>query len=148
MASILVIGAGYMGCGIGQVCAQAGWQVHLMDVKAAALDKAMTDTKWSLDKLNGKGVLKEPTDIILNRIKPEHDFSCAAKVSWVIEASPEIESLKDANLSRSRPACFTKYSTGLQHVRHSHHSPGSSNAASGESSGPSLFRTCPSDELS
>ncbi|MBC8512246.1 MAG: 3-hydroxybutyryl-CoA dehydrogenase, partial [Dehalococcoidia bacterium] len=40
MKSVLVVGSGFMGSGIGQICAQAGYRVHLMDVKPAALDKA------------------------------------------------------------------------------------------------------------
>jgi 3-hydroxybutyryl-CoA dehydrogenase len=94
MENILVVGAGFMGSGIGQVCAQAGYKVHLMDIKAAALDKAMGDIKWSLDKLGSKGLLKDTSKKILERIIPEHDLSSAAKVSWVIEAILEIEDLK------------------------------------------------------
>ena len=94
MENVLVVGAGFMGSGIGQVCAQAGCKVHLMDVKAAALDKAMGEIKWSLDKLGSKGLLKDPPQKILERIIPEHDLSSAAKVSWVIEAALEIEALK------------------------------------------------------
>jgi 3-hydroxyacyl-CoA dehydrogenase len=94
MENVLVVGAGFMGSGIGQVCAQAGCKVHLMDVKAAALDKAMGEIKWSLDKLGSKGLLKDPPQKILERIIPEHDLSNAAKVSWVIEAALEIEALK------------------------------------------------------
>ncbi len=94
MESVLVIGAGFMGSGIGQVCAQAGYQVHLTDIKATALDKAMSDIKWSLGKLSSKGLLKDPPQKIMERITPEHDLSSAAKVSWVIEAALEIEALK------------------------------------------------------
>jgi 3-hydroxyacyl-CoA dehydrogenase len=94
MEDILVVGAGFMGSGIGQVCAQAGYKVHLMDVKAAALDKAMDKIKWSLDKLDSKRLLKELPQKILGRVIPEHDLSSASKASWVIEAAPEIEDLK------------------------------------------------------
>jgi len=94
MENVLVVGAGFMGSGIGQVCAQAGYKVHLMDVKAAALDKAMGEIKWSLDKLGSKGLLKDTPQKILERVIPEHDLSSAAKVSWVIEAVLEIEDLK------------------------------------------------------
>jgi len=94
MENVLVVGAGFMGLGIGQVCAQAGYQVHLMDIKSAALDRAMSEIKWSLDKLGSKGLLKESPQKILERITPEHDMSSAAKASWVIEAALEIEDLK------------------------------------------------------
>ena len=36
-----VIGAGTMGNGIAQVFAQAGWQVTLIDVQTAQLEKAV-----------------------------------------------------------------------------------------------------------
>ena len=94
MESVLVIGAGFMGSGIGQVCAQAGYQVHLMDINATALDKAMSEIKWSLGKLGSKGLLKDTPQKIMERITPERDLSSAAKVSWVIEAALEIEALK------------------------------------------------------
>ena len=94
MKSVLVVGAGFMGSGIGQVCAQAGYQVHLVDIKAEALDKAMREIKWSLDKLGSKGFLKDAPQKIMERITPEHDLSSATKVSWIIEAALEIEDLK------------------------------------------------------
>jgi 3-hydroxybutyryl-CoA dehydrogenase len=94
MKSILVIGAGFMGSGIAQVCAQAGWQVNLMDTSALALDRAMADAKWSLDKLSSKGHLKDAPGTIVSRILPQHDLRSAARASWIIEAVPEIESLK------------------------------------------------------
>ncbi|OGN91839.1 MAG: hypothetical protein A2Z70_02085 [Chloroflexi bacterium RBG_13_48_17] len=94
MENVLIVGAGFMGSGIGQVCAQAGYKVHLMDVKAEALDKAMNDIKWSLGKLGGKGLLKDTPEKILDRIIPEHDLASAASASWIIEAVLEIEDLK------------------------------------------------------
>ncbi|HEX75230.1 MAG TPA: 3-hydroxyacyl-CoA dehydrogenase family protein [Dehalococcoidia bacterium] len=94
MGSVLVIGAGFMGAGIGQVCAQAGYRVHLMDIKATALDKALSDIRWSLEKLGNKGLLKDPPQTILGRITPEQELNSAAKVEWVIEAALEIEDLK------------------------------------------------------
>ena len=97
MEDVLVVGAGFMGSGIGQVFAQAGYKVHLMDVKAAALDKAMDEIKWSLDKLGSKGLLKERPQKILDRVILEHDLSSASKASWAIEAALEIEDLKKQN---------------------------------------------------
>jgi 3-hydroxybutyryl-CoA dehydrogenase len=94
MESVLVIGAGFMGSGIGQVCAQAGYQIHLMDIKDTALNKAVNEIKWSLSKLSSKGLLKDTPQKIMERITTEHDLSSAAKVSWVIEAASEIEALK------------------------------------------------------
>lgn len=94
MERVLVIGAGFMGTGIGQVCAQAGYQVHLMDIKPAALDKAIAEIKWSLEKLSSKGLIKEPPQKVLERIIPELDLRSATKATWVIEAAFEVEDLK------------------------------------------------------
>lgn len=94
MENVLVVGAGFMGTGIGQVCAQAGYQVCLMDIKPAALDKAMGEIKWSLEKLGSKGLLKDSPQEILERISLGQDLSSAARASWVIEAALEIEDLK------------------------------------------------------
>lgn len=94
MENVLVVGAGYMGCGIGQVCAQAGYRVHLMDIKAEALDKAMSEIRWSLEKLGSKGLLKDSPEVIFGRVTPEHDLTSASKAQWVIEAAPETVDLK------------------------------------------------------
>ena len=39
MEKILVVGAGFMGSGIAQVSAQAGYQVHLMDIQSVITDR-------------------------------------------------------------------------------------------------------------
>ena len=94
MESVLVVGAGFMGSGIGQVCAQAGYRVHLMDINAAALDKAMSEIQWSLGKLGSKGLLKDSPQTVFERITPEHDLSSAARAQWVVEAALETVDLK------------------------------------------------------
>jgi len=94
MENVLIVGAGYMGTGIGQVCAQAGYEVHLMDIKAEILDKAMNDIKWSLGRLGSKGLLEDTPEKVLGRITPEYNFASAARASLVIEAVLEVEDLK------------------------------------------------------
>ncbi len=94
MERVLVVGAGFMGSGIAQVAAQAGYHVHLMDVAPAAVDRALGEIRWSADKLAAKGYLKEPAQQVLERISPEKDLACAAQVEWVIEAALEEEELK------------------------------------------------------
>ena len=94
MESVLVVGAGYMGSGIGQVCAQAGYRVHLMDIKAEVLDKAMSEIQWSLGKLGSKGLLRDSPETVFERITPEKDLSSAAEVGRVIEAAFETVDLK------------------------------------------------------
>ncbi len=94
MESVLVVGAGYMGSGIGQVCAQAGYKVYLMDIKADALDRARSEIQWSLGRLERKGLLKDSPQTVFERIIFERDLSSAARVQWVIEAAVETVDLK------------------------------------------------------
>ena len=69
MEKVMVAGAGFMGSGIAQACAQAGYGVYLMDVSDEALKKALSTIKWSIDKFASKGMLKESSVEILARIK-------------------------------------------------------------------------------
>ena len=94
MQKVLVVGAGFMGSGIAQVSAQAGYQVHLMDIQPAFTDRALKEIRWSVEKLAAKGLLREPSDKILVRISSEKDLSRAREVDWVIEAATESEELK------------------------------------------------------
>ena len=94
MQKILVVGAGFMGSGIAQVSAQAGYQVHLMDIQSVITDGALKDIRWSVEKLAAKGLLKESSEKVLARISPEKDLSSASEVDWVIEAALEEEELK------------------------------------------------------
>jgi 3-hydroxybutyryl-CoA dehydrogenase len=91
---ILVVGAGFMGSGIAQVCAQAGYQVHLMDIETGITERALRDIRWSVEKLSAKGLIKEPPQKVLARILPEKDMSSASQADWVIEAVLEAEELK------------------------------------------------------
>ncbi|MBM3173350.1 MAG: 3-hydroxybutyryl-CoA dehydrogenase, partial [Chloroflexi bacterium] len=94
MQSVLVVGAGFMGTGIAQVCAQAGHRVHLMDINQAALDKAINTIQRSLSKLAAKGMLKDSPEAILELITTTKDLSSATTANWVLEAALEIEDLK------------------------------------------------------
>ena len=91
---VLVVGAGFMGSGIAQVSAQAGYQVHLMDIQTAITDRALRDIRWSVEKLASKALLREPSHEVLARILPEKDLFSASEVDWVIEAALEVEELK------------------------------------------------------
>ena len=94
MQKVLVVGAGFMGSGIAQVSAQAGYRVHLMDIQAAVTERALKEIRWSVEKLSAKGLLKEPSAKILDRIAPEKDLYRASEVDWAIEAATEAEELK------------------------------------------------------
>ena len=59
MQHISVIGAGTMGNGIAHVFAQHGFQVNLIDVSPAALEKALATISKNLDRQVAKGSLTE-----------------------------------------------------------------------------------------
>ena len=95
MENVMIVGAGFMGSGIAQVCAQTGFGVYLMDVDKEALNKAIAGIKWSLEKFASKGFLKESPQQVLDRITLVNDLKKAADVAWVIEAAFEEQALKE-----------------------------------------------------
>lgn len=94
MQHVLVIGAGFMGAGIAQVCAQSGYRVSLMDTEAKALTQAQEGIAWSVRTLFKKGWLAEDPELILNRVSYGMDDAAAESAAWVVEAVPEVEHLK------------------------------------------------------
>jgi 3-hydroxybutyryl-CoA dehydrogenase len=94
---VTVLGAGLMGHGIAQVCAQtAGYEVTLLDVKQEFVDRGMSMIKDSLAKFVAKGTLdKARADEILSRIHPTLDLRAAVEKSQlVVEAATEDPELK------------------------------------------------------
>lgn len=94
---IAIIGSGAMGHGIAQVCAMAGYQVSMKDIKQEFLDNAMEKVSDSLKFLVGKGkITQEDSDNILQKLlTTTMDTAEAVKdAQIVIEAVPEIMDLK------------------------------------------------------
>lgn len=95
MKNVVVVGAGFMGAGIAQVCAQSGYNVFLADTDQGALDKAVEGLSWSLEKLAQKGFLSESPQEVKDRISFGPDYSQAAgKADYLIEAVLEVEEIK------------------------------------------------------
>ena len=59
MQSISVIGSGTMGNGIAHVFAQHGYQVSLIDISAAQLEKALATISKNMDRQVSKGAITE-----------------------------------------------------------------------------------------
>jgi len=89
-----IVGAGLMGSGIAQVCAQSGINVILNDISQEAIEKGLNNIAWSVSKFIEKGKLTEDKETILNRIATDDDFSSAADADLVIEAVFEKLELK------------------------------------------------------
>jgi len=61
---VLVIGTGFMGRGIAQICAKSGYEVYLKYNTTKTLGKAMDEIRWSLEKPGRKGLLKDSPQTI------------------------------------------------------------------------------------
>lgn len=96
MKNITVIGGGTMGNGIAHVFAQHGFEVTLVDVASAALDKALVTIGSNLDRQVKKGALSEADkEGTLRRIHPMTDMkSGVADADLIVEAATENVSLK------------------------------------------------------
>lgn len=96
---VAVVGAGIMGHGIAQVCAQGGKTVTLIDVNETIIEQAKQKIGASLNLLAANQLI-QPEDVVLtlNRISYSTDLkSGVVGAKIVIEAIPERINLK-ANL--------------------------------------------------
>ena len=93
---IAVIGAGTMGNGIAHVFAQAGFIVHLTDVNASQLDKALQNIAKNFDRQIAKQTATHETkSTALSNIKTFNVIADGVKdVQLVVEAATENTDLK------------------------------------------------------
>ncbi len=90
-----VIGAGLMGNGIAHVAALAGIDVVLMDVNAAALEKALATIGKNMDRQVQRGsVQAEDRDAAIARIVTATDNGRFGDCDAVVEAATENEAVK------------------------------------------------------
>jgi len=96
MKNISVIGAGTMGNGIAHVFAQTGFDVTLIDVQTAQLEKAISTITKNLDRQVAKGTLTEEQKAeALSKIKTNTSISeGVSNADLVVEAATENEKLK------------------------------------------------------
>ncbi|MEC3607987.1 3-hydroxybutyryl-CoA dehydrogenase [Bacillus glycinifermentans] len=88
--TIMVIGAGQMGSGIAQVCAQAGYSVYMYDVSEDQIQKGMNRISDRLVKQAEKGKMPhhDVKDIYL-RLSPSDSLNDAGEAFLIIEAAVE-----------------------------------------------------------
>jgi 3-hydroxybutyryl-CoA dehydrogenase len=92
-----VAGAGIMGSGIGQLCAQQGYEVIVVDLFQELVKKAEEKVKAGLQKrVEAAKISQDEMNSILSRIKWSTDLSLARDADFVIEAiSENIQAKKD-----------------------------------------------------
>ncbi|KFN01291.1 3-hydroxybutyryl-CoA dehydrogenase [Bacillus clarus] len=104
---IVVIGAGQMGSGIAQVCAMAGYDVYIQDLKQEQLDRGLAVITKNLSRQVEKGRMKEEEkEAILSRLTLTLELDCVKEADLVIEAAVEKMDIKKkifANLDEIAP---------------------------------------------
>lgn len=93
---VCVLGAGLMGNGIAQVCAQAGIEVTLRDIEQRFIDGGMNTIKKNLSRDVEKGKMnQDQMNALLGRIKPTLDLKEAATgADVVVEVVIEVMDVK------------------------------------------------------
>lgn len=90
MEKVMVVGAGQMGSGIAQVCAEAGYQVILNDLKPEFVERGLGMINKNLARKVEKGRIAGSKKLeILSRLKSSTDLTDASGVDLVIEAAIE-----------------------------------------------------------
>ncbi|AHN20477.1 3-hydroxybutyryl-CoA dehydrogenase [Lysinibacillus sphaericus] len=94
---VMVIGAGQMGSGIAQVCAQAGYDVLLNDIQQSFFERGLSVITKNLTRDVEKG--RKTADekmAILSRIQMSLDLKDASDVDIIIEAAVENMEVKQS----------------------------------------------------
>ena len=106
MEQVMVVGSGLMGTGIAQTCAQAGFDVLLVDIRQEFLDRSLERLDRQLSKLVAKGKFAaEQKEAILSRIHPTLELADGTRAALVIEAVSENLDLKKKVFSQIDAAC-------------------------------------------
>jgi len=109
ITNIGVIGAGIMGAGIVQVCAQAGYQVVMRDIEERFVAKGMKVIKENLERMVKKDKLTEEEAVaIQRRIKGTVQLEDVGECQLVIEAIIENRELKKNLLRDLDRICDSK----------------------------------------
>jgi enoyl-CoA hydratase/3-hydroxyacyl-CoA dehydrogenase len=108
LKTVAVIGAGDMGHGIAQCALMAGYHVNLCDIKMEYVERGKERIFASLDKLEAKGKIKSALVCDIKNGGIDGYVSIAEAVAdaqLIIEAVPEVVSIKNATLSQISEAC-------------------------------------------
>ena len=93
---VAVIGAGTMGAGIAQVCAQSGWKTNLFDAFPEGLERGMQriDAFWDKGIARGKTTPEQKVQWSANLHAVADMAEAVGHADLIIEAVPEIPELK------------------------------------------------------
>ena len=103
---VFVLGAGQMGSGIAQCCAQAGYETILSDTAPAALEKGMAYIAGNLQRNVDKGkITVERKDEVLANLTTSSSLQAAADCDLVIEAIIENMEIKSSVFKQLDEIC-------------------------------------------
>ncbi|MBC8358438.1 MAG: NAD(P)-binding protein [Candidatus Aminicenantes bacterium] len=90
MKKPFVIGTGIMGSGVGQLCAQQGYDVTLVDISDDIVGKAREKVKTGLNRRVEKGkITQEDMESVISRMNWSTDMDQARECDFVVEAISE-----------------------------------------------------------
>lgn len=85
-----VVGAGIMGSGVGQLCAQQGYEVTVVDISDEIAERARKKVEAGLKRRIEKGkITQEDMDSVLSRMNWSTDLGLAQESDFVIETVSE-----------------------------------------------------------
>ncbi len=106
-STVAVLGAGTMGHGIAQICAQAGCDVYLFDIEQPFVDRGLERVRGNLNKGIARGKVTEAArDATLERLRGGTDLAAAVETAdLIVEAVPEKLALKQSLVRRVGALC-------------------------------------------
>jgi 3-hydroxybutyryl-CoA dehydrogenase len=106
IANVFVVGAGYMGNGIAQVAASAGYRVKMCDLSDQCLESGLDAVKSSLGKfLSKEKITSGQYDAALANLTTTCDLEEARDADIAVEAVPENLELKKSVFARLDGIC-------------------------------------------
>lgn len=104
--NVFITGAGFMGNGIAEMAALAGYKVTMCDLSGERLDAGMREIESSLGKFKAKDrITAEQHDAALGRLTTTTDLEDANGADLVVEAIPEKLELKKETFGRLDGIC-------------------------------------------
>ncbi len=90
-----IVGAGQMGSGIAQVCAQAGMEVLINDISADRINAGLATINGNLQRMQAKEQMSDADrQKAMDLIRPANEYEKFADCDLVVEAASENEEVK------------------------------------------------------
>jgi len=106
MKKIVVCGAGIMGSGIAQVCANAGYEVSLWDLTVELAQQGKDGIAKGLEKQISRGKMTvEQRDGLLSHLHPTDDLSCVFDADLIMEVVLEDAKIKKDLYAKIEAIC-------------------------------------------